>query len=66
MENSIIHVTDFYTSRFTEALCITVGDPIRDNSYDIIGNLSLDIRFEDLANMEAEEFKTADNEDSEE
>ncbi|MDR1045656.1 MAG: histone-lysine N-methyltransferase [Candidatus Adiutrix sp.] len=67
MEDGKIHVTDFYTSRFTGALCITVSGPIRDNSDDIIGILGLDIRFEDLANMEAEEFKAPeDDEEAEE
>ncbi|MEW5724634.1 MAG: histone-lysine N-methyltransferase, partial [Thermodesulfobacteriota bacterium] len=31
-----IHVTDFYTSRFTGALCITVSGPIRDEEEDIV------------------------------
>ena len=56
MDDGKIHVTDFYTSRFTGALCITVSGPIRDNEDDIIGVLGLDIRFEDLANMEADEL----------
>ncbi len=55
MEDGKIHVTDFYTSRYTGALCITVSGPIRDNDDDIAGILGLDIRFEDLAKMEADE-----------
>ncbi len=51
-----IHVTDFYTSRFTGALCITVSGPIRSNEDEIVGVLGLDIRFEDLASMENEEL----------
>ena len=54
IDDGKIHVTDFYTSRFTGALCITVSGPIRDDDDEIIGILGLDIRFEDLANMEAD------------
>jgi hypothetical protein len=58
-----IHVTDFYTSRFTGALCITVSGPVRNDEDEIVGVLGLDIRFEDLANMEAEELHLADDDD---
>jgi hypothetical protein len=47
-----IHVSDFYTSRITGALCITVSGPIRNDDYEIIGILGIDLRFEDLAKME--------------
>ena len=50
-----IFVSDFYTSRFTNALCITVSGPLRDKDDDIVGVIGLDMRFEDLARMEAEE-----------
>jgi len=63
MDDGKIHVTDFYTSRFTGALCITVSGPIRDNTDDIIGILGLDIRFEDLANMEADELHLTEDDD---
>ncbi|MDR2367200.1 MAG: histone-lysine N-methyltransferase [Deltaproteobacteria bacterium] len=56
MEDGNIHVTDFYTSRFTNALCITVSGPITNDQKEIVGVLGLDIRFEDLANIEAEEL----------
>ncbi|MDR1049622.1 MAG: histone-lysine N-methyltransferase [Deltaproteobacteria bacterium] len=56
MEDGEVHVTDFYTSRFTGALCITVSGPIRDDSDNVAGVLGLDIRFEDLAKMEADEL----------
>jgi isopropylmalate/homocitrate/citramalate synthase len=49
-----IHVTDFYTSRITGALCITVSGPIRNDEDEIIGILGIDLRFEDLAKMEQE------------
>ncbi len=47
-----VFVSDFYTSRFTGALCITVSVPIRDDDDEIQGVLGLDIRFEDMAKME--------------
>ena len=47
-----IYVSDFYTSRVTGALCITVSAPIRDDEEEIQGVLGLDIRFEDMAKME--------------
>jgi len=52
MRDGKVHVTDFYTSRYTGALCITVSAPIRDELEDIVGILGIDIRFEDLAKME--------------
>jgi isopropylmalate/homocitrate/citramalate synthase len=50
-----IFVSDFYTSRFTGALCITVSGPILNDQDEIVGILGLDIRFEDLAKMSGEE-----------
>ncbi len=47
-----VYVSDFYTSRFTGALCITVSLPIRDDNDEIQGVLGMDIRFEDLVKME--------------
>ena len=55
LRNGKIYVSDFYTSRFTGALCITVSGPIRNEDDEIIGILGVDLRFEDLARMEAEE-----------
>ncbi len=55
MRNGKVHVTDFYTSRYTGALCITVSAPITDDSDDITGVLGIDIRFEDLTKMEEDE-----------
>ncbi len=52
MKNGKVHVTDFYTSRYTGALCITVSAPIRNDMEEIVGILGIDIRFEDLAKME--------------
>jgi hypothetical protein len=47
-----IFVSDFYTSRFTGALCITVSVPVRNEADEIQGVLGLDIRFEALVKME--------------
>jgi isopropylmalate/homocitrate/citramalate synthase len=47
-----VFVSDFYTSRFTNALCITVSVPVRNENDEIQGVLGLDIRFQDLAKME--------------
>ncbi len=46
-----IHVSDFYTSKITNALCITVSGPVRNRDDEIIGVLGVDIRFEDLARL---------------
>ena len=51
LKDGRIHVTDFYTSKITNALCITVSGPIRDREDEIIGVLGIDIRFEDLARL---------------
>ncbi|MDR1040502.1 MAG: histone-lysine N-methyltransferase [Deltaproteobacteria bacterium] len=57
MEDGRVHVTDFYTSRFTGALCITVSGPIRDAATGkLAGVLGLDIRFEDLAKMAVDDI----------
>jgi isopropylmalate/homocitrate/citramalate synthase len=52
MKSGKVFVSDFYTSRFTGALCITVSVPIRDEAEEIQGILGLDIRFEAIAKME--------------
>ncbi len=54
LKDGKIHVTDFYTSRITNALCITVSGPIRNENEEIVGVLGIDIRFEDLAKMDGE------------
>jgi hypothetical protein len=63
MEDGAIHVTDFYTSRFTGALCITVSGPIRNEEGEIAGVLGLDIRFEDLAKLEVDEVEVIGSDD---
>jgi len=52
LKDGKVHVTDFYTSKITGALCITVSAPIRSDKEEIAGILGADIRFEDLAKME--------------
>jgi isopropylmalate/homocitrate/citramalate synthase len=47
-----IFVSDFYTSRITGALCITVSGPVRSADDEIQGILGIDIKFEDLVKME--------------
>ncbi len=44
-----IHVTDFYISKMTGALCITVSAPIIDEKDEMVGIFGLDIKFEDFA-----------------
>jgi isopropylmalate/homocitrate/citramalate synthase len=60
-----VHVTDFYTSRFTGALCITVSGPIRDSAGEIAGVLGLDIRFEDLTKMDVEDLEDLEIDETE-
>jgi hypothetical protein len=45
-------VSDFYTSKITGALCITVSAPIVNGKDDIAGVFGVDIRFEDLVRSE--------------
>ena len=50
-----IHVTDFYTSKITGALCITASAPIRNEREEIVGVFGIDIKFEDLVKAEEDE-----------
>ena len=52
LKDGKIHVTDFYSSKITGALCITVSGTVRNELGEIIGILGLDIRFEDLTRSE--------------
>ncbi len=52
LKDGKVHVTDFYVSRYSGSLCITVSGPILDDQDDIVGVLGIDIRFEDLVKME--------------
>jgi hypothetical protein len=46
-----VFVTDFYTSKYTGALCITVSAPIRDTKEGIVGIMGIDLRFEELVKL---------------
>ena len=52
MKDGKSFVSDFYTSKITGALCITVSAPIANEHSDIIGVFGVDIRFEDLVRAE--------------
>jgi hypothetical protein len=52
MKDGKSFVSDFYTSRITGALCITVSAPIRSATDEIVGVFGVDIRFEDLVRTE--------------
>ncbi len=55
LKDGKLHVSEFYTSKITGALCITVSGPVRDEDDNIVAVLGADIRFEDLAKLEDEE-----------
>lgn len=44
-------VSDFYTSKLTNKLCITVAVPLKDSSGKLLGLLGADIKFEDIAKL---------------
>ena len=50
-----VYVSDFYTSKVTGALCLTVSAPIRDRYEEVVGVVGMDIRFKDLLKMEEED-----------
>jgi citrate (Re)-synthase len=52
MKDGKSFVSDFYTSKITGALCITVSAPISSEAGDLIGVFGVDIRFEDLVRAE--------------
>ena len=52
MKDGKSFVSDFYTSKITGALCITVSAPISNDENEIIGVFGVDIRFEDLVRAE--------------
>ncbi len=49
LQTGKIHVTDFYISKMTGALCITVSAPIADEKDEMVGIFGVDIKFEELA-----------------
>ena len=52
MKDGKSFVSDFYTSKITGALCITVSAPISNDNSEIVGVFGVDIRFEDLVRAE--------------
>jgi len=52
MKDGKSFVSDFYTSKITGALCITVSAPISSENGGIVGVFGVDIRFEDLVRAE--------------
>ncbi len=52
MKDGKSFVSDFYTSKITGALCITVSAPIANDAGEIAGVFGVDIRFEDLVRAE--------------
>ncbi|MGM0441662.1 MAG: triose-phosphate isomerase [Elusimicrobiota bacterium] len=51
IETGVAYVSDFYISRITDRLCITVSAPIRDQDDNIVGVVGIDISYEDLAKL---------------
>lgn len=47
LQTGKIHVTNFYISKMTGALCITVSAPIVDDNDEMIGIFGVDIKFEE-------------------
>jgi citrate (Re)-synthase len=52
MKDGKSFVSDFYTSKITGALCITVSAPISSDTGGTVGVFGVDIRFEDLVRAE--------------
>lgn len=51
IDSGQVFITDFYKSRITGALCITVSAPIMDDDGNEIGVIGADLKFEELARM---------------
>ncbi len=49
IEAGVVYITDFYKSRITGALCITVSAPIQTDDGDCLGIIGADLKFEELA-----------------
>ena len=47
LQTGKMHVTNFYISKMTGALCITVSTPIVDDNDEMVGIFGVDIKFED-------------------
>ncbi len=57
MKDGQLFVSDFYSSRITGALCITVSGPIHNEDDQIVGILGADFRFEDLARIDEQDSR---------
>ena len=51
LEEHGVYITDFYKSRITSALCITVSIPILGASGEPVGVLGADLNFAELVRM---------------
>ncbi|MCK5732826.1 MAG: histone-lysine N-methyltransferase, partial [Candidatus Latescibacteria bacterium] len=47
-----VYVTDLYTSKITNALCITVSAPLSNDRDEIVGIFGIDMKFEELVKIE--------------
>jgi hypothetical protein len=52
VESGSIYITDFYLSRFTGVLCITVSAPIIDENGQLLGVIGADLQFAELVRMQ--------------
>ena len=52
MKTGKVYVTDFYTSKITNALCITVSAPLSNDRDEIVGIFGIDMKFEELVKIE--------------
>lgn len=43
-----VYITEFYKSRITDVLCVTLSSPIVDNDGKVLGVLGADLKFEEL------------------
>lgn len=59
LETGKPHITGFYTSKLTEALCITVSDVIENDAGELVGILGIDLKFEELVRAEPAEMREA-------
>ncbi|MDZ4384140.1 MAG: hypothetical protein U0940_01520, partial [Nitrospirota bacterium] len=46
------YTTDFYKSIVTDALCITISTPVRDNAGTMMGIFGVDLKFEEVLKIE--------------
>ncbi|MDO8683368.1 MAG: cache domain-containing protein [Armatimonadota bacterium] len=51
IESGEVYITEFYKSRITDILCITVSAPITDGNSKTLGVIGADLKFEELARM---------------